>query len=402
MATVALDLNAAYRIRRAAYEAIDDRAAWDRVVQDLVRTLGASAGGIHFRERLVSPGGRATERASQIWTGLPPEFEGAYLANYWPEDPWAPAVAAAPQGEALLPDQLIPTRKLVRSRFYNELCRPFDFHELLASSVVNEPDGLVAGAGFFRPVGARPFGEAERAFLALLAPHLAHVTHVATRVARGAPTALPRSAADGAGGGAHPLDGLPVGAFVVDVTGRVLRSNPVAARIIAAQDGLWVDPEGLRASREVDTRALRAAIHRATSAVGEPPGASTTSGTGGLIVQRPSGRVPLTITVSPLRPGTWRASETPGAAALIYVIDPTLEIESSGALLKRLFGLTEAEARIARLVGSGQSPREASDELGIAWNTARYQLRQVFAKTGVDRQSALVRLMLLLRIATAD
>ncbi|WP_374625607.1 hypothetical protein [Devosia sp.] len=58
-----------------------------------------------------------------------------------------------------------------------------------------------------------------------------------------------------------------------------------------------------------------------------------------------------------------------------------------------LLGLTPAEARIAALVGGGESPREAADALGVTYNTVRSSLKLVFDKLGVGRQSELARVV---------
>ena len=63
------------------------------------------------------------------------------------------------------------------------------------------------------------------------------------------------------------------------------------------------------------------------------------------------------------------------------------------ALLRDLLGVTLAEARLAALVGSGATPRQAASQLGIAEETARSALKRVFAKTGVTRQSQLAGLL---------
>ena len=62
-------------------------------------------------------------------------------------------------------------------------------------------------------------------------------------------------------------------------------------------------------------------------------------------------------------------------------------------LLNGLFDLTPGEARIASLVGSGLSPRESAEKLGITEETARTVLKRVFSKTGVSRQSELVAML---------
>jgi DNA-binding CsgD family transcriptional regulator len=61
--------------------------------------------------------------------------------------------------------------------------------------------------------------------------------------------------------------------------------------------------------------------------------------------------------------------------------------------VERLFGLTPAEARVAALIGSGLSPRQAAEKLGISEGNVRTTLKHVFTKVGVSRQSELAVLL---------
>jgi DNA-binding CsgD family transcriptional regulator len=63
-------------------------------------------------------------------------------------------------------------------------------------------------------------------------------------------------------------------------------------------------------------------------------------------------------------------------------------------LLRLLFDLTPAEAKLTRRLLEGWSPVDAASALGISEHTARTHLRRVFAKTGVTRQTELTRLLL--------
>lgn len=63
-------------------------------------------------------------------------------------------------------------------------------------------------------------------------------------------------------------------------------------------------------------------------------------------------------------------------------------------LLRLLFDLTPAEARLTRLLVEGCTLSEAARTLAITEATGRVHLRRVFAKTGVARQAELVRLLL--------
>ncbi len=65
----------------------------------------------------------------------------------------------------------------------------------------------------------------------------------------------------------------------------------------------------------------------------------------------------------------------------------------SAHLIRALFDLTAAEARVARGLAAGQSLEEIAAEGGVALSTVRWQLRQIHAKTGCTRQGELVALM---------
>jgi DNA-binding CsgD family transcriptional regulator len=62
-------------------------------------------------------------------------------------------------------------------------------------------------------------------------------------------------------------------------------------------------------------------------------------------------------------------------------------------IFAKIFGLTPSEAKLACIIVRGASPDIAARELKISRETARNQLKSVFAKTGTHRQSALVALL---------
>lgn len=62
-------------------------------------------------------------------------------------------------------------------------------------------------------------------------------------------------------------------------------------------------------------------------------------------------------------------------------------------LLRRAFGLTPAEARLAVALTAGSGLGPAAATLGVGRETARTQLRSVFAKTGTRRQAELSALL---------
>jgi pimeloyl-ACP methyl ester carboxylesterase/DNA-binding CsgD family transcriptional regulator len=78
-----------------------------------------------------------------------------------------------------------------------------------------------------------------------------------------------------------------------------------------------------------------------------------------------------------------------GSFALVF---PATEATSQlWTTLRESFGLTAAEARLARKLRDGRSLQDAADDLGVSVNTLRNQLRGIFEKMGLKRQSDLVR-----------
>jgi DNA-binding CsgD family transcriptional regulator len=66
----------------------------------------------------------------------------------------------------------------------------------------------------------------------------------------------------------------------------------------------------------------------------------------------------------------------------------------SAAILAKTFRLTPSEAKVACIIARGAPPDIAARELKISRETARNQLKAVFAKADTHRQSELVALLL--------
>ncbi|PJI92510.1 DNA-binding CsgD family transcriptional regulator [Yoonia maricola] len=77
-----------------------------------------------------------------------------------------------------------------------------------------------------------------------------------------------------------------------------------------------------------------------------------------------------------------------------------VEMQSDGDLTNRLtmaqaiYGLSDGQLALAARIVSGDSLTAAADSLGISINTVRTHLSRIYAKTGVNAQTALVRILL--------
>lgn len=81
----------------------------------------------------------------------------------------------------------------------------------------------------------------------------------------------------------------------------------------------------------------------------------------------------------------------PPADTLVLVFPAPEETGRMWSTLRESFGLTPAEIRLAALLREGKTLKDAADELSVSINTVRNQLRAVFDKLGLKRQSDLIR-----------
>lgn len=96
-----------------------------------------------------------------------------------------------------------------------------------------------------------------------------------------------------------------------------------------------------------------------------------------------------------LSTGMWRYRWTAngGFKPVLILVDAERSTGRSAHLFRQLFALTNAEIRLATRMADGHSLDEIAGDLAIGIETARSQLRSVFAKTRTRRQAELVALL---------
>ena len=177
-----------------------------------------------------------------------------------------------------------------------------------------------------------------------------------------------------------------VGWVVLSARGKVLTCNAPARAMMAAGLGEVAVGEKLRfldpGNDETAARALAQARAGADPVIVrlERPGQEAPC----FAYAAPLSALPMMLTETPPLP-----KDEPPAAALVFpAADTASRLWTS---VRESFGLTEAEVRLARSLREGRSLQEAAQELGVALNTVRNQLRAIFDKMGLQRQSDLVR-----------
>jgi DNA-binding CsgD family transcriptional regulator len=180
------------------------------------------------------------------------------------------------------------------------------------------------------------------------------------------------------------LEALGIAAIAVNRRGVVLRPNAAAERLLGPE--LKLSHGRLSADRDSD-----AALQRLLAAAAHPPtGAAAPDA---VRIDRGQ-RAPLLVQVLPL-------VQRPAPIALLMITDLAAHPKPPERLLRTHFGLSAAEARLAVHLTTGQELPALARDLGVAHETARNQLKAVFAKTGVHHQAGLVALLTRLGAAAA-
>jgi len=98
--------------------------------------------------------------------------------------------------------------------------------------------------------------------------------------------------------------------------------------------------------------------------------------------------------VLPLTSGARRAAGIAySAAAALFICKVAAENPSSPEIIARAYRLTPTELRVLLATVEVGGVREVAAALGIAENTVKTHLRNLFAKTGARRQADLVKIV---------
>ncbi len=103
-------------------------------------------------------------------------------------------------------------------------------------------------------------------------------------------------------------------------------------------------------------------------------------------------RLPVLLRIWPIEGRARWPSPAVRALVTLHALGP--KPGPPAALLAKTFSLTPSEAKLACIIARGAGPDTAAAELNISRETARNQLKSIFAKTATHRQGELVALLL--------
>lgn len=180
------------------------------------------------------------------------------------------------------------------------------------------------------------------------------------------------------------LNKLSTGVLLLGWDRSLIQMNRKAEEIVADGNFLVLGKKKvLRGYNAEHTKLLKSAIHEIREG-------TNSSQTVALSIERRSSSESLKVIITPLQ--NIGGKDAWGVA--MFVVDPAKVEDVPSELLASLFDLTYREGEVARHLLNGANSEELSKKMGITILSARTYIKRVMSKTGTNRQSDLLRLLM--------
>lgn len=319
-----------------------------------------------------------THEIKGLWLcGISRESVASYALDYAHEDMLAQHIMAAPSGHFYASNLDVPNAEhFAETRFHREWIVPQGV-ACAAGAVVRQDGAWLTQLFLQRAPHHAPFTREEMNQLNQLVPHMQRALQMRQRF-----TELQFGQNFLAGG----LDVLAVPTLLFDEYGRVAHYNRSAAAMLDGSGSLRIEDGHLQTLKPALTRKIgleiTTAIHASRNQAAHLDNV--------ILLPRP-GQLPLMLMIAPVQ---LAATPLAQGAALLFAFDPEVKPLVTANLVRRLFSLSEAEAALAAALCCGGTLDGVTQERGTSINTVKSQLKSIFLKTGTNRQSELISLLL--------
>lgn len=356
------------RTVHAVYESVRDLDAWRGCLALMMQYLDAANATIVVRGTAPGDPGHLV-----CVPGIGEAMARADRGKWHASDPF---VALAPERVMLVSD-LMTDDQWRASEFFrgcSSLDLPVGAGHVMGVTVATQA-GTMALLRLQRLQHAPPFGIEDKERLAMFVPH---IKLALTLTAHLSGNELHMKIYE------EGLERLNIGVIVLDEEAGLARANRTARHLLDRADGLKLAGRHLAAGTMAETHELQ----RLLAGVREHP-----KRVRAMCLTRPSGGRKLAVVLR----GFPLAQEAGGHSrptVALFLRDPDAPAALAHDVARQLFDFTPAEAQLAIELLNGLSLDEAVAKQGILRNTGRAHLRSIFSKTGVSRQSELVRVLL--------
>jgi DNA-binding CsgD family transcriptional regulator len=344
-------------------DVVVDPGMWPEVLEQISAAAGAIGAVL-----LKAGAGTYAVRTASIAHAVDHYFENGFNTRDVRVERGVPLLM---RGKPVITDQDILTHEQMRrDAVYTECLIPYQLAWFAAIGI--RLYGSLWSLMVQRTLKEGPFSCAQKQMLAKLGRPLTEVAMLSSAVGRTALTSA-----------TNALREVDLPAVAIDRRGNVLDVNSGVEHVFDESFGIKI---GRLSTSDGKAQQLLDKLFERLSSTGDKENFPAEP-----ILVRRQKRTPVIIRVLPVP----CAARTPflGARAILTFTMCDQRPTVTANTLAEVFGLTPAEGRLASIIAEGASPEQAAERLGVARETARNQLKAVFAKTRTHRQSELVALL---------
>ena len=354
------------KLALALYENALEGGDWRPALDGLRTMLRSSEATLALLEQGRTPAVETTRNFLTV------EACNDYIEHYWQIDPKNDYFSRAPAGFVFNDARHFDEGFVKRNPFYQEYSIPLGSRHTL-DLLARTGTGRITFLAVMRSNRQGLYYEADENLLRGLSRSFLKVLAVREKLS---------AAEDAARLATGVLEQLSMGVLVLDAGGRVVLANGAALEICGSGGGLRICRDRLVARSLAETAQIEAAVRQA-GGIDDPVQAIRIGQCDGEALLAWIAPLPVS---SPLNPCS-------GRCVLVILANSRQQSAVLPEHLKRLYGLTQAEAELATLLAGGTTLADAARRRRIKLSTARTQLLAVLQKLGVHRQSDLARLV---------
>ncbi len=360
------------------YQSAFDPTLWEQVLHDLCDHMNGRSSLLLIHDK------RTKQAVYQVNHNLNPTYMTNYIGHYYACDLWRGGCESAAEGDVICAGELVPREEFLKSVWYNDFLVHQDIGEGTMGIVENN-DSFFIGINVCQSLQDDPISDDQKKLVGLLLPHIRQSLRQQLDLQLNLATEKTYLGL---------LDDTDLGIFLLDTLGRTIWMNKAANRLIGPGAELELKPGGIL--KLVDGYQDRS-FQKQIGAILYKKKAAIFSEGASMSITRANGHRPLQMSITSVDPDRFGALRNLGPtmpSIVIYVRDPEREPVTGQQSLRRLYGLTATEAAFAAAVVEETTLKGTAERLSLTMSSARTYLKRVFAKTEVNSQAALMKLVL--------
>ncbi len=352
------------RIIDAIYRGACEPEALNRAIE-LIAQYFDSAGATLGEMNHAAPEAQFIVEARNVDHALLPDYE-----PYAQLDPAPSAFAALTTGTVATTDQMFTAEFLRNNIFLHEFLLPHGVDGTLGGTLLSS-GGRFAMVGIHHGTKREPFADDDMARLKRLTPHLTRALQIRRLFLQSELRGQTLEAI---------INRNQTGMIGISGDGPALFVNEAARLMTGARDGISLDRAGQLIAMDRTAAKHLAALETEVAR----------GGAGGVVrIQRPSGRPPYVVLVSPLPSDQNMAPRARGVLFAIH--DPSRRIASAVHRIAHLLRLPLGAAKIVDAILQGIELKDYAEREEISMNTVKFHLKTAFDRTGSHSQADLMR-----------